>query len=84
VQVRPKDEPEKPLDRLGKLSVDDEVAMRVWLKDVLGPGRVVDVKVNPKIKEVSHSQGSTRLASTPAIVVNAMNPTMARFDLLSS
>lgn len=65
--VRPKDEPEKPLDRLGKLSVDDEVAMRVWLKDVLGPGRVVDVK------------GSTRLASTPAIVVNAMNPTMARF-----
>ena len=38
--------------RVGKMSLEDEVTLRYWLKDALGAQRVVDVKVRSEGREL--------------------------------
>ena len=38
--------------RVGKMSLEDEVTLRYWLKDALGAQRVVDVKVRSDGREL--------------------------------
>eukprot|EP00052_Salpingoeca_macrocollata_P020849 m.176124 g.176124 ORF g.176124 m.176124 type:complete len:243 (-) comp21380_c0_seq1:152-880(-) len=63
----PESKPDDNTSRIGRLSLDDEVALRHWMKGVLGSSKVADVT------------GSTRLRDHAAIVTQHGSATMRQY-----